>query len=80
MTNDNFAWQAEAQCTGRAELFFDETRRTITRKAKSICSGCKARKPCLEYAIAADEVGVWGGMTTNERRRLRRKRRASDQK
>jgi WhiB family transcriptional regulator, redox-sensing transcriptional regulator len=72
MTNDNFAWQAEAQCTGRAELFFDETRKTVTRKAKTICAGCKVRQLCLEYAIAADEVGVWGGKTTNERRRMRR--------
>jgi hypothetical protein len=32
------------------------------------------RVDCLEHAIANDEVGVWGGTTTTERRRELRRR------
>ena len=43
------------------------------RRAKSICAACPVRQRCLEYAIAADErYGIWGGLTKDERRMLRR--------
>jgi WhiB family redox-sensing transcriptional regulator len=37
-----------------------------------ICAQCPVRKRCLEYALSSDIdcVGVWGGSTTFERRRL----------
>ena len=43
------------------------------RRAKSICAACPVRQRCLEYAIAADErYGIWGGLTKDERRTVRR--------
>lgn len=46
--------------------------------AKSICSGCPVRMDCLDFAITTNqEFGVWGGTTEDERRVLRRKWRAA---
>ncbi len=45
--------------------------------AKQICRGCSVRGECLDYALAADErYGVWGGLSAEERERLRRRRHA----
>lgn len=42
------------------------------RNVKALCGLCPAQLACLNYALAADEPwGVWGGLTTPERRRLR---------
>lgn len=42
------------------------------RAAKKLCGICPARKACLEYALIANEqFGIWGGLTSRERDRLR---------
>jgi WhiB family redox-sensing transcriptional regulator len=44
------------------------------RMAKALCDTCPVKSECLTYALAAGEgYGIWGGLTTNERDRLRRK-------
>lgn len=48
-------------------------RRTAT--ARRFCALCPVRAACREYAIADPSlVGMWGGTTTEERRRLRKGR------
>ena len=43
--------------------------------AKSICRICPLLITCAQYAIESnEEFGVWGGLTPNERRALRSKR------
>jgi WhiB family redox-sensing transcriptional regulator len=43
-------------------------------KAKKLCDSCPIQSDCLDYAIASEPFGFWGGM--NERqRRLEKKRR-----
>ena len=45
-------------------------------KAKKICAECPAKEPCLEYAMEANEqYGVWGGVSPEGRRKLRKARR-----
>lgn len=45
--------------------------------AKAVCQRCGVRKECLEFALATNqEYGVWGGMSEEERRTIRRERRA----
>ncbi len=45
--------------------------------AKAVCASCPVREPCLEYALdTAQDHGVWGGLSEEERRALRRSRRA----
>lgn len=66
------AWMQQAACVGRGDLFFADHMRTIVRQAKRICSACAVKHECLAYALEGDEIGVWGGMTANERRKLKR--------
>jgi WhiB family redox-sensing transcriptional regulator len=41
-------------------------------EAKQVCGRCPVRARCLEYALQNDErFGVWGGLSENERRRVR---------
>jgi len=46
------------------------------RAAKRICADCPVRVECLEYALEGFEWGVWGGLSTQERRRLKARRAA----
>ena len=45
--------------------------------AKRVCNGhdgrepCPARDECLAWALKNAEVGVWGGLSETERRRVR---------
>lgn len=66
------AWMQQAVCVGQGDLFFSDHMRTVVRKAKLICSTCPVRQQCLDYALKGDELGVWGGLTANERRKLKR--------
>ncbi|MBB5139312.1 WhiB family redox-sensing transcriptional regulator [Thermocatellispora tengchongensis] len=41
-------------------------------RAKAICAGCQVLADCRAYALRAGEPdGIWGGLTPEERRRLR---------
>lgn len=61
-------------CVGRdPELWFSGGRRQA--RAKKICGSCPIREECLEHALTNRiEFGVWGALTADERRKLRRKR------
>lgn len=69
-------WDVEAACqSADPELFFPNSSFADTRAAKRICRGCPVRVQCLEFALSSRlEYGVWGGLTENERRSLRRSR------
>jgi len=44
--------------------------------AKSVCMACDVRADCLEWALTTgQDAGVWGGLSEDERRALRRARR-----
>ena len=41
--------------------------------AKSVCNGCEAKDPCLDFALTTNQdSGIWGGTSEEERRKLRR--------
>ena len=65
-------WKDRAACTtAEPELFFPEKGGTV-RPAKAICADCPVAVECLDYALANDlRIGVWGGLSEQERRRLR---------
>ena len=72
----NPAWMASAPCAGMGTDYYGEAGRN-SAIAKAVCKGCPNRVRCLEYAIDNDEqFGIWGGMSTRERRALARNRRA----
>lgn len=56
---------------GRETRTYREVRE---HKAKMVCRGCPVVSECLEWALEHNEVGVWGGLTEDERRSLKRRR------
>ena len=74
------SWRARAACLDEdPELFFPigQTGPAIRQVAlaKQVCRGCGVREQCLEWALeAGQEHGVWGGLSEDERKRLRRRR------
>ena len=43
----------------------------VIKDAVAICCECPVKLECLKYALNNDErIGVWGGKTPAERRRL----------
>jgi WhiB family redox-sensing transcriptional regulator len=47
-----------------------------TEVAKSVCRSCPSREPCLAFALGTrQDLGVWGGMSPDDRRELIRARR-----
>jgi WhiB family redox-sensing transcriptional regulator len=73
-------WRERGRCKGAdPEVFYPDDDEDPGTEAKAICDSCVVREACLEYAITSREkIGVWGGYTARERRRLvRQRRRAS---
>jgi len=73
-------WRRRAACRNiDPELFFPigacGPALDQIRKAKQVCAGCKVSAQCLEWALATGQHnGVWGGLSEDERRDLRRRR------
>lgn len=68
-------WRSAAACQDAdPDLFFPVSRSgQLLRQAKAICAGCPVWRPCLSYALRTGQVGIWGGLTEEERRRLPRR-------
>lgn len=72
-------WWTRAACqSADPELFFPISQSGPASgqiaQAKAVCARCAVQDHCLRYALAADPVhGVWGGMSEEERRLLRRR-------
>lgn len=47
---------------------------------KSICRECPYQQKCLDYALMRSDIGIWGGLTENERKNYRRKLRITIRK
>lgn len=44
-------------------------------EAKAVCRSCSVMESCLEWALTSgQDAGVWGGMSEDERRALKRRR------
>jgi WhiB family transcriptional regulator, redox-sensing transcriptional regulator len=71
-------WRDQAACFGQdTALFFPESDDEAA-PALAVCAVCPVRDECREWAIAArQDDGVWGGMTGQQRVRLRRQRQAA---
>lgn len=73
-------WRDGALCAQTdPEAFFPEKGQS-PRPAKHTCLSCEVRAFCLGWALEHNEThGVWGGLSTQQRRRLRRQRRTDTQ-
>jgi WhiB family redox-sensing transcriptional regulator len=71
-------WRQQAACRGGDVGVFFPADEAGAGAAKAICASCPVRDLCLEWAMSThQDDGVWGGLTDNERRRLRRRRRTA---
>jgi WhiB family redox-sensing transcriptional regulator len=72
-------WLNESRClTEDPELFFPvgNTGPAVDQidQAKAVCRECNVATQCLEYAIKENQdTGVWGGLSEDERKSLKRK-------
>jgi len=76
-------WRAQAACRDvDPDLFFPVgvtgPAEIQIAQAKAVCGACQVREECLEFAVDTNqEYGVWGGTSEEERRAIRRARRAA---
>lgn len=71
-------WRHQAACRDAdPEVFFPvgTTGPALAQieAAKAICATCSVKGTCLEWALeTGQDAGVWGGLTEEERRAIRR--------
>jgi WhiB family transcriptional regulator, redox-sensing transcriptional regulator len=75
-----FEWHELALCRGvDPELFFPgrgvnaRNEKGDIAEAKALCAQCPVRLPCRDWGLRHEHLGVWGGLTENERRWIRRR-------
>jgi WhiB family redox-sensing transcriptional regulator len=74
-------WIERSRCIGEdPELFFPigSTGPAVeqTARAIAVCQDCPVRLECLEWALeTCQDAGVWGGLSEEDRREIRRTRR-----
>ena len=77
------AWRDHALCRDTdPELFFPVGTTGIAvvaiDHAKRVCEQCTVTEECLEFALDTNQdSGVWGGLSEEERRAIRRQRAAT---
>ena len=66
-----------ATCRGIGVDFFFQEHSTASsseeRKAKSLCKECPVMQACLEWGLAHESFGIWGGTSPRQRMQMRRK-------
>lgn len=71
-------WHPDAACRGQdPNLFFPTHGKhgQTNAVALALCADCPVREPCLRFALEqpeATDIGIWGGTTRLQRKRLRR--------
>jgi WhiB family redox-sensing transcriptional regulator len=67
-------WFEHAACAETDPDAWFPSKGNATKKAKWVCNHrCPVRAECLDYALDTDQKhGVWGGLSVNERRKLKR--------
>ncbi len=69
-------WRVHGNCSGEDPELFYPASEEEAETALAICRACSVREACLEYALEAREkLGIWGGTTERDRRRIWRRRR-----
>jgi len=72
-------WRHQSACRDEdPELFFPvgNTGPAITQieEAKKVCNRCIVKDSCLAWALeSGQDAGVWGGLSEDERRALKRR-------
>lgn len=74
-TRMRMRWQDRALCARARDLdaYFPSVKPNaeLKRRCKE---DCEVTQECLEFALACDAVGIWGGTSTKERRKIAQRR------
>lgn len=72
-------WARYANCLGLDPDLFFTARGASSDDALAVCRECVVRADCLAYALSPpfEFIGVWGGTSVRERRRMRQTRRSA---
>jgi len=79
LANADYTWRKDAICRDTdPDLFFPvgTTGYALLQidRAKQVCGECPVHEACLEYALETNQdSGIWGGTSEEERRVLRRR-------
>ena len=83
LANADYTWRTDAICRDTdPDLFFPigTTGQALTQiaRAKQVCGECPVRVDCLDYALETNQdSGIWGGLSEEERRDIRRRNAAA---
>ena len=71
-------WMDDAACRETdPDLFYPESA-VANKDAKKVCQTCSVVTQCLEYALDhPEEWGIWGGTSQEERKVMRRRGRVA---
>jgi WhiB family redox-sensing transcriptional regulator len=66
-------WHLRAACRGRRDVSWFPTAGRTAAPAVAVCRTCPVREECLAWALSQplNPVGIWGGHTEDQRRRMR---------
>lgn len=68
-------WMSQAKCRDvEPEMFFAEDPRA-QKQAIGVCKACPVLAECLDYAIATNSEGIWGGLLPSQLDQVKRRRR-----
>ena len=79
MANADYSWRRESLCRDTdPDLFFPvgTTGNALVQieRAKQVCGECPVSRECLDYALETNQdSGIWGGTSEEERRVIRRR-------
>jgi WhiB family redox-sensing transcriptional regulator len=67
-------WMEAAACRGMEPTDFVHSPRGAVADARAlaVCATCWVQSDCLDFAIAHDCLGIWGGTSERRRRMMRR--------
>jgi WhiB family redox-sensing transcriptional regulator len=70
----DLTWRADGRCRepGVPTWIFFPYRGDLEtlRAARAICADCTVRQRCLDFALAVNAMGIWGGKTEQQRERM----------
>jgi WhiB family redox-sensing transcriptional regulator len=73
---EDLSWMNRGACRGQDIRYFfpdNDTKHLDRYAAERWCSVCPIKQQCLDYAMETyQKFGTWGGLTAQERQRLRR--------
>lgn len=64
-------WKSRGNCVGEPAYLFYVRSAAVEEKGRAICQGCPVLDECFLYALQHNEVGIWGGLTEDERKKIK---------